>query len=140
MYFIAMKMIKRHSFWLVYAVFAALTIATAKDQHWLLSEGPHGWGKLLTWVVLVIFLIYTVYCSTKENFIKSLKKMYSFLWFRQVGIDLSLGLLMFGVLIYANTGSVLVFLIWLVPMTLFGNLATLLYLAVNYDSILSHFL
>lgn len=135
-----MKTIKRHSFWLVYAVFAAVIIVTRQDQHWLFSNGPYGWGKLLTWLVLVTFLVYTIYCNTKENFFKSLKKMYSFLWFRQIGIDLSLGLVMFGFLIYLNTGSVLAFLIWLVPMTLFGNLATLLYLAVNYDSILSHFL
>ncbi len=135
-----MKRMKRHSFWLVYAVFVGLTIATSKDQHWLLSEGSYGWGKQLTWLVLVVFLVYTIYCSDKENFIRSLKKMYSFLWFRQIGIDLSLGLLMFDFLIYLHTGSFGTFLIWLVPLTLFGNLASLLYLAVNYDSILLHFL
>ena len=61
------------------------------------------------------------------------------LWCRQVGIDLYLGVAFFGFLMYLNEGSLVVLLLWAVPMLIFANLATLLYLALNYQSIVAHF-
>ena len=60
-------------------------------------------------------------------------------WARQIGIDLYLGVGMFAFLVYLNEGSVLILLFWLAPFILFANLAVLLYVAMNYDTIISHF-
>ncbi|MFQ3324623.1 MAG: hypothetical protein ACI90U_002453 [Pseudomonadales bacterium] len=62
------------------------------------------------------------------------------LWFRQISIDLYLGLLITSTIIYLNEGSLLFMLLWIVPLVLFVNLALLLYLAMNYDSLIAHFI
>ncbi len=125
---------------MIYGLFFLAVISTTTDEHWLVSNHPYGWGKTAVWLAWLAFFSYTFYCSEKENFIRSLKKMYPFHWFRQIGIDLGIGLILFGGIVWLNSGSFLLFLLWLIPFTLFGNLASLVYLAANYDSILSHLL
>ncbi|MEQ1923059.1 MAG: hypothetical protein ABL952_11195 [Pyrinomonadaceae bacterium] len=43
-------------------------------------------------------------------------------------------------MIYLHTGSAAVAIVWLVPLFLFGNLTTMLYFAINYDSLMAKFL
>ena len=58
-------------------------------------------------------------------------------WGRQIGIDLYLGLLIFMSFIFYYQESDLIALLWLMPVLAFANLATLLYLALQYDSIIA---
>ena len=46
------------------------------------------------------FLGYTIYCSRKENFFKSIKRIVEMYWGWQVGIDLYIGLLLPLLIIY----------------------------------------
>ena len=60
-------------------------------------------------------------------------------WGRQIGADLYLGLLVAIFFIYLNEGAV-VALIWFLPTLAFANLSILLYIALNFDTIVGKFL
>jgi hypothetical protein len=133
-------MIKRHFLWILYAVFVALAIVFKGEEALFISEGPYGLGKLLVWAVLALFLIYSLHCHVKEDFFKTMSITAKYYWTKQIGLDLYLGAAMFCGLIYFNEGSIIIMLVWFVPILIFANLATLLYLALNYDSIVAHFI
>lgn len=128
---------KRNWLWALYFAFVAIAITTRSDVSLFTSDGPYGTGKPVVWLIWILFLIYSLKVSMQENFFKSLGKMNSILWSRQVGLDLYLGLLFPLCLIYFNEGSLATMLIWLLAIFPFANLATLPYVALNYDSIIA---
>ena len=134
-----MRVTKMNMLWIFYFGFAAYAMLTHTGEPLFSLAGPYGWGKAVTWVTLFVFLIFSLYCTVRENFFKSIYKVNGYLWGRQVGIDLYIGLLVPLMLIYLNEGSLLVVAIWFVPILLLANLATLLYLAMNYQSLVAHF-
>ena len=135
--------LKRNWLWLFYGLFLALAIGFHikhnGTDNLFLSEGPFGAGKPLIWVIWLLFLAYSLRISAKENFFKSLGRMTPILWSRQIGLDLYIGLLLPLFIIYLNEGSLLILLIWFLPIFVFANLATLIYLALNYDSVVAYF-
>jgi len=134
-----MKLLKRNFLWVIFILIVFLAIATKKDSFIFISEGPYSFGKYIIWLLFFSFLGYSVYCSSKENFFKSLKRISAMLWGRQIGIDLYIGLLIPMLIIYLHAGT-LILLVWIIPVLMYANLATLLYLALNYDSIVAHLL
>jgi len=60
-------------------------------------------------------------------------------WGWQIIIDLYIGLLLPLFIIYSHGGAVIL-LLWIVPVFINANLFTLLYFALNYDSLVAHFL
>jgi hypothetical protein len=48
-------------------------------------------------------------------------------------------LLLFLAVIYRHQGSVLVLAAWLIPVLLFANLATLLYVAIHFEALVARF-
>ena len=131
--------IKRNLLWILFFAFVGLAIAFKGNEPLFISKGPYALGKYVAWLLFFCFLGYTLYCSAKENFFSSMRRLYPLLWARQITIDLYIGLVLSCMLIYLNEGSLLVLALWLIPMLLFANLATLLYVAMNYDSLISHF-
>ena len=131
--------LKRNWLWFLYALFVVTAMSQANKEAIFFSSGPYGAGKTLTWLLLLSFLFYSLRISLRENFFTSLKRMSPILWSRQVGLDLYIGLLLPLFIIYLNEGSILYMLMWLLPIFVFANLATLLYVALNYDSIIAHF-
>ena len=134
-----MTFLKRNFLWVAYFLFVAIALANKGPEPLFLSEGPYPLGKPIAWLLFAGFLAYSIYCSTKASFIKSLPKINQFIWARQIGIDLYLGVAMSLFIIYLNEGSLLVLLLWLVPVLIYANLAILLYVAMNYDSLIAHF-
>lgn len=132
--------IKRNWLWFLYAAFCCIAIYHHKGESIFFSDGPYALGKIFVWIVLIAFLIYSLRISHKENFFKSLGRMQPILWSRQIGLDLYIGLMLPLFIIYLNEGSLMIMLFWLVPVFIFANLATLLYVALNYDSIIGHFI
>jgi hypothetical protein len=132
--------LKYHFLWVLYFVFVAVAVVLHKGEPIFAASGPYALGKPLVWLVYLAFLAYSIWVSSKESFFKALQRMGSILWCRQVGIDLYLGVAFFSFLIYLNEGTLVVLLLWAVPMLIFANLATLLYLALNYQSIVANFL
>lgn len=134
-----MKFIYNNFLWVIYFNFSAVIIATHTRETIFSSSGPYAYGKPLIWCALITFLCYSLYCHKKENFFKTISKLAPYFWFRQIGLDLYLGLCAPLMLIFLDQGA-LVMLIWLVPIVLMVNLAVLLYLALNYQTLVSYFM
>ena len=132
----ANSLLKENFLWVLFIGFAIYAIGTREDESIFLSQGPYGFGKYLVWAIFFSFLAYSYYCSRKENFFKSVIRIGKLHWGRQIGMDLYIGLLLPVILIYMH-GGIFVLLIWLIPILVYANLATLLYLALNYDAILN---
>jgi len=128
------KALKNNILWVIFTAFVLLAVSFI-DEPLFKSNSPFPIGKSIAWLAFIAFLIYTVNVSIKESFYKALKRMSPILWTKQIGIDLYIGVTMFMVIIYLNEPSFIIFLLWLIPATIFANLATLLYLALHYDSI-----
>ncbi len=135
-----MKYLKRNFLWILYAIFVVIAFLHHRDQHPFVSEGPYPLGKYIIWIVYLAFLSYSIYCSRVESFFGTLKKLYPLHWARQIGLDLYLGLAISLCIIYLNEGSLWVVLLWLLPVLVYANLAILLYVALNYDSLIAHFI
>ena len=133
------QIIKRNWLWGIYAVFVAIAIGTHEGEPLFFSDGPYAVGKPIVWLILLGFLAYSLKVSLQENFFKSLGRLHPILWSRQIGLDLYLGLLIPLTIIYLNEQSLLLLVLWFIPIFIFANLATLLYIALNYDSIIAHF-
>ena len=132
-------MLKKHFLWILYGIFVLLAIVFKGQEALFVSSGPYPYGKYLLWATLLIFLLYSLYCHIKENFFNTMSITAKYYWTKQIGIDLYLGVALSASVIYLNEGSLLILLLWLMPLILFANLATLLYFAMNYDSIMKHF-
>lgn len=133
-------MFSKNLLWAAFAVFVFCALYFGWHADLFTFSKTSDAGKAVFWAAFVIFTAYSIYCSTKENLFNTIGVMSGLHWGRQIGLDLYIGLTITAFVIYLHTGSVTVALLWLVPLFLFGNLATLLYFAVNYDSILTRFL
>jgi hypothetical protein len=123
--------------WGVFAAFVALAMLFNRPEALFAGRGPLAAGKLLVWAAFLGFTAYSFYCSLHEDLIATIRKIAKLHWGRQIGIDLYIGLSLALFVIYLNEGSLLVVLLWLVPMLVFANQATLLYFALHYDSIVA---
>lgn len=94
------------------------------------------WSAL---IILIFFSVYTIFATVKENFWRSFGAVLELKWGRQVVMDLYIGLFLFSFFVYLNEGSILIMLAWLVPFALLGNLVTLLYFIINFQSLISQF-
>ena len=133
------KTLKRWQLWIFYGAFAAIAISQAGNEHLFASSGPYAAGKYIVWAIYFGFLGFSLYCTSQENFFKTLGKMTSMHWGRQVGLDLYIGLLVPLFLIYLVEGSLLVVALWFIPIFFFANLATFLYIALNYATLVAYF-
>lgn len=129
-------MFKRHFLWLIYGIFVALALVFKTDEALFISNGPYALGKPILWLILFTFLGYSFYCHIQEDFFQTMKKTGKYHWTKQIGLDLYIGVGLVAYVIFLNQGA-LVLALWLIPLLIYANLATLLYLAMNYDSIVS---
>ncbi|AOP36340.1 hypothetical protein A0128_20185 [Leptospira tipperaryensis] len=133
-------MIGKILLWIVFFAFGILAFVTEQNHGTFVVNGFLEEGKYVVWFVFICFLLYTIYCSWRENIIHSIRKMLKLHWARQIGIDLYLGLAVSLFFIYLNEGSIWMVLFWLVPTILYANLAILFYLAIHYEMIVNRFL
>lgn len=134
-----MNLLKKHFLWLLYGVFVIAAMSSHSSEPLFVSQGSYPYGKPITWLILLGFLAYSLHCHFKEDFFKTMSITSKYYWSKQIGIDLYLGVAVSGAIIYLNEGSLLVLSVWLIPLVLFANLATLLYIALNYDGLIAHF-
>ena len=134
-----MVWLKRNLMWIFYFAFVGLAVVFKGDEPLFVSEGPYAAGKYVAWLIFFGFLAYSLYCSSKDSFIKALPRINKEIWVRQIGLDLYIGVAMMTFLIYLNEGSLLFVALWFIPILVFANLAVLLYVAMNYGSIVAHF-
>lgn len=131
--------IKKWQLWIIYGVFAAIAVGTHDGEALFASGGDYASGKYVVWAIYFAFLGYSFYCTTQENFFKTLGVMAQMHWARQVGIDLYIGLFAALFLMYLVEGSLLVVALWLIPVLIYANMAIFLYFALNYTEIVAHF-
>ena len=124
--------------WGLYGTFAVYAIYAYWHETMFRFSGPLGSVKLLVWLALAGFLIYSVYCSSREDLIRSIGAIGKLHWGRQIGTDLYLGLFIGILIIHLHEGPI-VALLWLIPTLAFANLSMLLYVAVNFDSLVARF-
>ena len=134
-----MNFIKNNILWIIYFSFSSVILSTHNREPIFVSTGPYSEGKLVVWAILIIFLAYSLYCHKKQNFFMTMSKLAPYFWFRQISLDLYLGLLIPLTMIFFDQG-IIVMLIWLVPILLMLNLVVLLYLALNYQTLVSNFI
>jgi hypothetical protein len=125
--------------WGVYAAFAIYAVYANWHPAMFQFSGPLGVLKIAVWAALAGFLAYSVYCTSREDLFRTIGVMMKLYWGRQIGADLYLGLFIGLIFIYLNEGAV-VALIWALPMLAFANLSMLLYLAINFETIVTKFL
>jgi hypothetical protein len=135
-----MSKIKGNWLWVGFALFLIAAFYTHNSEPLFFSSGDYGLGKPIVWLIWLAFFIYTVSINRRENFFKSLRDLRPYLWHRQISLDLYIGLLIPLFIIYLHEGSLLVWFLWFVPILIFANLATLVYLALNYDSLVTYFI
>lgn len=133
------KAIRTFALWGAYFLFAAYAIYANWYPAMFQLGVPLGTLKFLFWVALIGFLGYSVYCTLHENLFRSIGVIATMYWGRQIGTDLYLGLSVALFLIYLNDGA-LAALIWLLPTLAFANLSILLYVVINFDTIVAKFL
>lgn len=75
-----MQFLKRNLLWVLFIAFAIMGVATKKDASVLVSLGLYSFGKYIIWALFFSFLGYTIYCSNKENFFKSIKRISEMYW------------------------------------------------------------
>ena len=120
--------------WGLYGAFALFAVLANLQETTFHFGGPLVGIKAVVWLALFAFLGYSIYCSFQENFFRSVKSIVNLYWGRQIGTDLYLGLFVGLLVIFLNEGA-LVALVWLVPTLIYANLVILLYVAINFDSI-----
>ena len=130
----------RTLFWLAFVVFVAVAFYADGHANAFTFHGPLAPVKAVVWLAFAGFLAFTIFCSARENLFRSIDEIGELYWGRQIGLDLYIGLLLFAFVVYLNEGSVLITLCWLVPGLAFVNLATLLYLGLHFEQIVSKFL
>ncbi len=125
--------------WGLYVAFALYALLANMRETTFQFGGTLGGVKAIVWLALIGFFSYSVYCSFRENFFRSVRSVAALLWGRQIGADLYLGLFISIFIIFLNEGA-FVALIWLVPILIYANLVVLLYLAINFDTIVAKLL
>jgi hypothetical protein len=130
----------RAFFWTLFAVFAGCALLLDGHEGLFALSTPLEPVKVAVWTAFLLFLAYTIYCSSRENLVVSVRGIAQLHWGRQIGADLYLGLCLSLFVVYLNEGSVAVALLWALPALVFVNLAMLLYFAIHFDSIVARFL
>ena len=125
--------------WALYGAFAVYALYAYWHETMFGFSGPLGNAKLVLWLALAGFLIYSVYCSLREDLFRSIGAIARLHWGRQIGTDLYLRLFIGILIIYLHEGPIIA-LIWLIPTLAFANLSILLYVAINFDSIVARFM
>ena len=126
--------------WVVFFVFVLCAIYFSWHENIFSYKDPLGAGKFVLWAAFVGFTAFSIYCSRHEDLFKTIRKMLGLHWGKQIGIDLYIGIAISAFIIYFHSGSLWVLLLWLLPLIAFANLATLLYFAIHYDSIVEKLL
>ena len=127
----------RNLLWGGYAVFALAALYWDGTAKALSLATPYGAAKPVIWLMLIAFLAYSAYSTFRESLPRTIGVLLRLYWGRQIGADLYIGLLLFAGLIFLVHGSALGAILWLAAILVFGNLATLLYLALHFDAVVA---
>lgn len=118
-----------------FAISATAVAANWSPQLWEIRNS-YSYGKYALWLAYFAFVAYGLYATRREDFFKAVRKVGSLYWGRQIGIDLYIGFVFFLFFIGFHQHSVAAAALWAIPVLIYGNQLSLLYLAIHYESIL----
>ncbi len=130
-----LKIMKVYALWIFYVVFLLCAILFGGREGVISTESEYAASKYIRLLVFIGFLAFSIHATRRENFFRSIGRMGAMLWGRQVGLDLYISVFLSLALIYLVEGSVVVLLLWLVPVLLYANLAILPYILLNFAEI-----
>ena len=133
------RSLMRYQLWLFYVAFLAIAYVFGSREGLLNTQSEYANAKYLLFFIFVLFLSFSLYATSRENFFKSIGKINGLLWGKQVGLDLYISVFLSLALIYMVEGSVIVLLLWVVPVLVFANLAILPFILFNFGEIVGHF-
>lgn len=119
--------------WGVFAVWATVAIALNWDDQLLDFSGSAGAIKAVMIVGWLGFLAYSWHCTRHENFVRSVREIWSKLWGKQIIFDLYISVFLSIAIVYIVTGSVAVTVFWSVAMIPFANQAIMLFAIIYLD-------
>ena len=94
----------------------------------------------ISFIALTIaFYGFTAFCLMKESFWGSFGRILKLRWGQQVVADLYMGIFIFSFFVYLHEGELLQTLLWVVPTLLLGNLVPLIYVILNFESLMALF-
>ncbi len=125
--------------WLIYAVFVVVAVYLNQHPDLFSFTGELALVKAVILLTYIGFVIYSFYCSQRENIFRSVASIMKLHWGRQICIDLYIGFLLSLFIIFLHEG-LLVVALWALPILLFGNLATLLYFVIHFEGIIGRFI
>jgi len=126
--------------WVSFATLIVLAILFNGEEDPFVSSGDYPAGKYIAWLAFLGFTAYSYHCGKHDNLFKTIKVMMGRGWGRQIGMDLYIGITLFIILTFVHQDSALIPILWILPALAFVNLASLLYIALHYDSLVSLFL
>lgn len=129
------KLWLRYRFWLFYAAFLAVAAMYGGREGLFSLPDSYAAGKLVLMITFVAFTAFSLYATKAENFFRTVRTINAYLWGRQIGIDLYISVFISLGVIYLFEGSLLITLLWAVPVIIFANLAILLYILLNYGAL-----
>lgn len=131
------RFIRRNILWGFYIIFLGVAGFAGAREAPLDFSAPVPLGKIAVWMIFIAFLVYSILAHFKESFFKSVGKVNSLWWGLQIGLDLYISVFLSLVVIYLLEGSLLVVVLWAVPVLIFANLAILPYIILNYGALLT---
>lgn len=120
--------------WSIFFVISAVTVSANWSPNLWQYNGARSVGKYALWLSYFAFVAYGLYATKHEDFFRALRKIGAYYWGKQIGIDLYIGFAFFLVFIGWHQGFYSA-LVWALPVLVYGNQLTLLYLAVHYEAI-----
>ena len=132
------RFLRRYQLWLGYALFLIIAMIYGGREGLVLTQPSLQVAKIFFLAIYLGFFAFSLYATRHENFFRSIAKVNALLWGRQVGIDLYISVLLSLAVIWLVEGSMLVMLVWLVPVLIFANLAILPYILLNFAEIAGH--
>lgn len=125
--------------WGVFFLFAGAQIFVHRPVVGLQGEGSCGLFRPVVWAAFLLFTAYTVHCSFTEDLVRSVRRIVELRWGRQIGIDLYIGFSLVASLIVMMPGSTGSKVLWIGACLIYGNVASLLYLAIHFTAVVGMF-
>ena len=134
------RFFKRYFLGLFYVVFLTAAVLFGGREPFFFTESEYAGGKYVLLAIYFCFLVYSLQAARRENFFKSLTMIIKLYWGRQVCLDLYVSVVLSLIFIYMVEDSIGIFMLWILPVLVFANLAILPYLILNYGLIVGYFL
>ena len=76
--------LKKYGLWLLFFAFAAVAMLFHEGEPLFVSQDVYPLGKTIVWLMFFGFLVYSIYCSSKEHIFKTIRTIFPLHWTRSL--------------------------------------------------------